>query len=452
MSLHTKNPRTSHDYAMLGIVGVPVLSLAALLMLCCLSWQANAARIEPVLVDRFSAERIAASSPLANYYDDQTSQEQTDRYRRLELAAGSLTSEFNELSRIVDGEEIQWSTELEQAITKHTAEFATESQHLIKAFDEIDFSAPAIWEPIEFDQDGRQYYPSRYSTDLDELLRLNFEAAIWSEDGEQAIAHLARHRSLYSAYSVSAAGGIGSWHLMWGQRMYRQVTKAVERELWNIDQLKRVDALLAPVIDVPASWRVAIETEQLRRVGWMKNGRVNEEYDPALRLFHFAPSSRLKWLSNVEDLHSVATNDAMRLNDRLYEEKSEREPTWNAIDTLLQFPLPMASENVDRDPWWSFRRFANELEVHETLRRLVRTAAALVRFKDKFGDYPKKVSELSSLNYPRSELQAIFGNEFMVTEEGGVKRLGFSVAGQNNRWKQLVHQGSNRRSFVIQLP
>lgn len=452
MNLNAKNDRTSRDYAMIGMVSFPILALVILLALSCLSWKANAARIRPILVERFSAERIDVPSPLADYYDERTSKKQSDLYRKLTASAGELTSRFYEIRQVIDRDDLVWTPELEQEVAKYTAEFAKESAPLIVAFDEIDFSKNPIWEPVEFEQTFQSYFSNRYSTDLDYLLRLNFEAALWSGDGERAIAFLERHRNLYETYTVPAVGHVSSWYLQWGQRMYRQVGRAIERGLWDADQLKSIDTLLTPVIDVPARWNVAIESEQLERVSWMESGQEMIGNEPEYRLLHTAPSNRLSSLENIQRLRQVSTKNAMQLSDRLEKASEERKPTSASLDTLLQFPSPATWDALDRDPWRSYHYFANALAAHETHRRLVRTAAVMVRFKDEFGDYPQQLSDLLKLNHPREEYQTMFNREFAIVDEDGLTKLVFATDDLSRSQKQTFNNGSSVDVLEIGLP
>ena len=429
--------KTRHDFAMLSLVSVPVLCLAGLLVASLLSWNAGAARIETNLRNQYDDDNLSSELPPRNYYYQHLWRRSVSRESSDFIAAlGQVQNKYYDLIRVLDDPNVQMSEEDESIYERLLEQFSSDASDLVAdldgVLDEIEANGAA--------SEDKLWLIKTADNSLDGFVRLEFETAAILGDPARTSAALRRYRRIFR---IKAQDRMDNNALLNGVRFFRQVSWSIGRGAWDGKQIAAVEEYARPMLDVSNVWTKTIDEKPLTRLEWLRTGKLDEIHrDPAASLIRTAPSERLQWLQNVNQMRSVSTGNLVRLRKNVGKTLEELERSSNSLDTLFQIPIAGQTEVV-RIPEMSFHRYADYVAAFENERRFVRTMAALVRYKAQYGEYPDSVSKLRQIGFPQSEMEDFRGRPFTIrkTEVGTyLKNLDRVEKYDVSSWRLSSHQ------------
>ncbi|QDV85108.1 hypothetical protein [Planctomycetes bacterium TBK1r] len=403
--------KTFRDRTMIAVAMTPPIALLLFCVSAAATWKAESAKIRPMLEQSFPPELIDSPVAQAADYADRTSREHTHSSRELASAVNAINEQYHLLFEVLDEQDDLFENlDEEHPLDTYLDDYLAEAAPLLEIIKQLNLNEASIWYANEFGN------PNSYSSGLinfrglPELLRMEFRGAVRDQQTDRAM----------EAFRLFQGLGIGPTDQV-SLRLLPLVTQSIATGIWSESELDEIVQLVKASPDLNQAWQSSIRSTTLAQAPWLLRGEVVETWrrDPTPKTF--APSLRLQWLQRQQAFSRVGgigTFDAIKRVMKLQE--TFRRESGSGLDLALQIPTYKQSYSPGQSKDYLatvYTRVANE-------RRHARTAAAVAKYKLKFGQYPVTLDDLIKVNLPASAALDPLGVPFHFESDGETCELG----------------------------
>ncbi|PAY19835.1 hypothetical protein CKO51_08935 [Rhodopirellula sp. SM50] len=394
--------KTFRDRTMIAVAIAPPIALLLFCVSAAATWQAGAAKVRPVLEQSFPPELIDSLVTQAADDADRVSTEHTKLSRELASAAEALNDQYHLLFDVLEEhDDLFENLDEEHPLDTYLDDYLAEAAPLLNLTKQY---------ANEFGN------PNSYSSGLisfrglPELLRTEFRDAVRDKQTDRAIEAF----RLFQGLGIGPTGQVSL-------DLLPLVTQSIATGIWSESELNEIVQLVKASPDLNQTWQDSIRSTTLAQVPWLLRGEVVQRWrrDPTPKTF--APSLRLQWLQRNEAFSRVGgigTFDAIKRVMKLQE--TFRRESGSGLDLALQIPAYNQSYSPGQSKDYLatlYTKVANE-------RRHARTAAAVAKYKLKFGQYPMTLDDLIKVNLPASATLDPLGVPFHFSSDGETCELG----------------------------
>jgi len=241
-----------------------------------------------------------------------------------------------------------------------------------------------VWQPVEFRGVQTLLPHLQESRQVARMLRL---------ESEHALFHREPARAMRAIDSLQATAAAYDWHLfMVGELVHLalyqiyldSISRSLNVDLWNQEQLDSLLTRLRPELPIEEKWRASLAAEQLMIIATLENNSnwARHAPTPLLPLWS-TPTARLELYNTYDALMTLADTGADQLStrSRQWEESFVRQGDRMLLG--LFFP--------------AIHPFALALDRASDKRKMTLTAVAIKIYQTKFDRWPAALSELARL-------------------------------------------------------
>ncbi|MEO1526694.1 MAG: hypothetical protein AAFX06_14760 [Planctomycetota bacterium] len=414
------------DIGWIVVVAGPIAALGLLLISSSVMWRFNEKLLLSELENRFGRETATAAAPMEVSFSEATSTRQSVALAEVLDSASEMEAKYSHVIRF----EFQTQTvtpEDQQILDRFLAEYASDLGPMLAALDAIDFEDEPIWMPVEHGRiDAWAGNISLFRT-VWRLLYTDIIAAVANNESERAVRSIERVQRISHALLLPQTPTTELVRIQARTQLHEALEFVLPKGDWTPEQLERIDGALAERFPYRESWQAMTQAEQIQAIRKLR-GEVTQEtnFTEVLQ----APSRRRNWLAYRNELERLGTDSPTRLIEAVDKliEKQATLAGQNRLDTLVSFPFSNAAPYLDQ----SDNLLASSFMNLENDRKFYRTAVAILRFRDRFGEYPTTLQSLSRIDYPISETISLNQWSFGYFNRNNETRL--VIAGRGEKW------------------
>ena len=415
------NFKPSRERSLYLLLAAPVIALLGVFAMGVKIEWAAAASVKASLARLTSEGEPIGNHTLAQWMDNNTSQETTAQWRDILVATDGLSVRFRDLLPLDDEHELAPSQPSDDADILQR--YAQQARPIIEAIEKVKSQPKPVWQPVVFNGFGTLLPDLQGSRSIIYLLSREFRVAVHQRDPSRAIQALDLMLKVADAYDWQI-GFVSDFVYFAAVNRHRdQIRQSLAIGFWdNEEQLLQLRDQMNRPHDLHDRLAKAVATErayQLAEFGITSEGPSYFERESGFEVFPFGTTattgqSMLERYEQWRDIDMTTAFDQWPTSETSNQEKDE---LW-AFSIL---GIPVANTAAFIEPFYSNEgSIASTFYRFELNRRWTLTAVAIKLFKLQHDRFPNELSELSEIGLTESD--------WMVNSQ---ESFGYEVGGRD---------------------
>ncbi|WP_442505949.1 hypothetical protein SH528x_004767 [Novipirellula sp. SH528] len=398
------NFKPSRERSLYLLLATPVIALLGVFVLGVKIERDAAASVKASLARLTSEGEPIGNHTLAQWMDNNTSQETTTQWRDILVATNGLSVRFSDLLPLDDEHELAPSQPQDDADILQR--YAQQAQPIIEAIGQIQAQPEPAWQPVVFNGFGTLLPDLQGSRSIIYLLSFEFRVAIDQRDPSRAIHALELILKVADAYDWQI-GFVSDFVYFAAVNRHRdQIRESLAIDFWDDEeQLLQLRGQVNRPHDLRDRLAKAVATErayQLAEFGITNAGPNYFERESGFEIFPLGVTattgqSMLARYEQWKDIDTTTAFDKWPASDISNHENDD-------FGTFSILGIPIANTAAFLEPFYTNEGYiASTLYRFELNRRWTLTAVAIKLFKLQHDRFPNELSELSEIGLTKSD-------------------------------------------------